>query len=295
MKVSIPPGKYVLAVSGGIDSMVLLDLAAKLDSLELIVAHLNHGIREDSIEDEQLVKRASKLYGLKFESKQAKLDSNSSEDLARQVRYQFLNDVKLKYGAVAIITAHHKDDALETAVLNLMRGTGRKGLSSLSSSKEILRPLIGFSKQDIAEYALANGIKWREDSTNSDDRYLRNYIRHNIIPKLSEQQRSALSNNIVNSGQVNKEIDDLLSSIISMHQSNGKLERSWFIQLPYDVSSEVMAEWLRNNGIREFNRKLINNLVVFGKTAMIGKKADIDAGHWLLANKRELVISDRRP
>src|ERR1051326_4577924 len=105
MKVGVPEGKYILAVSGGVDSMALLDILAGQPGVELIVAHFNHGIRPDSMREERLVKNTAKKYGLKFELGHGNLDLAASEDQARQARYRFLKSVKRKYGADKIITA----------------------------------------------------------------------------------------------------------------------------------------------------------------------------------------------
>src|SRR5438270_2251525 len=118
MKVNVPPGRYVLAVSGGVDSMVLLDLLAKLPGLELVVAHFNHGIRPESVNDEELVANRAKRLNLPLELGYASLGQGASEATARQARYQFLEAVQKKYKAKAIITAHHQDDWIETAVIN---------------------------------------------------------------------------------------------------------------------------------------------------------------------------------
>src|SRR4051812_6590366 len=110
MEVSMPAGRYVLAVSGGVDSMVLLHILSTTDEVELIVAHFNHGIRQDSDKDEELVKDAAKQYGLQIEIANGKLGPTASEEQARTARYKFLNSIQKKYKAVAIITAHHEDD-----------------------------------------------------------------------------------------------------------------------------------------------------------------------------------------
>jgi tRNA(Ile)-lysidine synthetase-like protein len=132
MKIQLPKGRYVVAVSGGVDSVVLLDALSKLPNLELVVAHLDHGIREDSIEDRRFVASLAASYGLVFEYGEGRLGSGASEATAREARYNFLRGVKMKHDAKAIITAHHQDDLIETAILNMLRGTGRKGLTSLS-------------------------------------------------------------------------------------------------------------------------------------------------------------------
>ena len=145
LNIEIPTGKYVVAVSGGVDSMVLLDILAKQEDLNLVIAHFDHGIRPDSAKDETLVAKVAKRHGLVFTSKKVALGSNASEALARDARYRFLKTVVKDNHAKALITAHHQNDQIETAVFNLLRGTGRKGLGSLQSTELVLRPLISIS------------------------------------------------------------------------------------------------------------------------------------------------------
>jgi tRNA(Ile)-lysidine synthase len=295
MKIDIEAGRYVVAVSGGVDSMVLLDLLRQQPDLQLIVVHLDHGIRPDSSEDRKLVAVTAQQYGLQFEYMEAKLGPETSEADARMVRYDFLKKVQKKYQGRAIITAHHQDDLLETALLNMLRGTGRKGLSSLASSKDVLRPLLHVAKADIRSYALTHDIKWREDSTNEDERYLRNFVRRQLIPKLSDAQKQKLLKQLAVTAEINTTLDGLLDALLEAHRSENGLDRRWFVQLPYDVSTEVMATWLRSQDIREFDRKGISRLVVAAKTSAPGKRVDIIAGAMLHIGKHYLQIARRDP
>lgn len=278
MNVQIPdPGKYVVAVSGGVDSMVLLDVLRRQPQVDLVVAHYDHGIRADSDEDRRLVQKAAKKYGLIFEYQQGRLGPETSEAAARDKRYDFLRHIQKKYQAKAIITAHHQDDMLETAILNLLRGTGRKGLSSLTSRPGLIRPLLNCTKHEIYDYARQNKIPWREDSTNADDKYLRNYIRHQIMPRLGAKRQELLGL-LRSTGKLNQDIDDILQSEIKQSR---QLQRHWFIMLPYNVSCEAMAAWLRQNNITSFDRPLVERLTVAAKTKPASKLTPISA-HWQL-------------
>jgi tRNA(Ile)-lysidine synthase len=141
---------------------------------DIVVAHFDHGIREDSSEDAAFVESLSGQYGLRFETKRVVLGPDASEEKARQARYDFLRSVAKKHDA-RIVTAHHADDAIETIAINFKRGTGWRGLAVLDS--DILRPLLQLSKKDLIEYAQRRGLSWREDSTNASDAYLRNRVR----------------------------------------------------------------------------------------------------------------------
>jgi len=270
--------------------MVLLDLLHDKPHLRLVIAHLDHGIREDSKQDREFVEAAAQAYGLPFEYREAQLGPAASEAAARAVRYNFLEDVRCRSKAQGIITAHHQDDLIETALLNLIRGTGRRGLSSLRSTDTILRPLLGISKQQIKEYARDQNIQWREDSTNQDERYLRNFVRRQLVSRLSADQRQQLTEQLLSAVAINQELDKLLLDALQAHLTVEGVERQWFISLPHDVSTEIMATWLRSAGIRAFDRKVIERLVIAAKTSLPGKRLDVMAGNELHIGKYHLRL-----
>lgn len=156
MEIELNPGRYVIAVSGGVDSMVLLDLllrhkpknpsltpkALRLKPYMFVVAHFDHGIHEKSSEYRNFVATKTLDTGVEFVSVEGKLGPQVSEATARKARYEFLEKVKNQHKADAIITAHHRDDVVETVIINLLRGSGRKGMSSLKSTAGRQRPLL---------------------------------------------------------------------------------------------------------------------------------------------------------
>lgn len=273
--------------------MVLLDLLRQDPGLELVIAHFDHGIRPDSGEDRKLVQRIAKAYALPYVYAKGNLGPKASEALAREARYAFLRRVEAEQGAKAIITAHHEDDMLETAILNLLRGTGRRGLSSLKSRKDLARPLLDWTKKDIRAYADEHDLVWHEDSTNADDRYLRNYVRHHILARFSKAGRSALLQHIKQAGKINQEIDELLDKDLAEQPAKGELSRAWYLQLPHAVASEMMAAWLRRNGVIQFDRVMIDRLVVAAKTARPGKLADINASYVVQFTKDRIKLTRR--
>lgn len=289
MKIDIKPGTYVVAVSGGVDSIVLLDMLAKKSGLKLVVAHFDHGIRPDSHLDREFVQQKAKKLGLAFVFDDGRLGANASEAAARDARYRFLRKVLRAVAGTAIITAHHQDDVIETAIINVLRGTGRKGLSALKNQPDILRPLLGWSKSQIKDYAGKNGLAWREDPTNQDTKLLRNYVRLQIVPRLSATQREDLLEHIEKLTVLNPRIEEILKSEMKIDK-NGHLDRGWFITLPHDVASEIMAAWLRKEGIRDFDRKKIETLLAAGKTLSLGKRVDADRNTWLEVGKTTLAL-----
>lgn len=290
MEVTLPAGKYVVAVSGGVDSVVLLDVLITQPELQLVVAHFDHGIRPDSAEDTQFVAELAKQHNLEFVSQRAELGTGASEAVARQARYEFLHGVRERVGASAIITAHHQDDVLETAILNILRGTGRRGLSSLKNTSTVQRPLLQMSKADILAYATQQNLSWREDSTNHDERYTRNYIRHRLLVRFDANARQQLLMILAQAQSVNAELDQLLDELLQQHATGNSLDRQWFTGLPHAISREVMAAWLRQAGVADFDRKTIERLTVQAKTKPAGKRLDVLRGYEIKLQATKLAL-----
>ncbi len=188
-----PSDTVILAVSGGVDSMVLFDMVKKHHLREkIIVAHFDHSLRwVESDSDRELVANICKSENIICEvekmdiRKIAKDEKNSLEAVARERRYGFFHTVREKYNARYILTAHHMDDQMETILLWLMKWWKIRGLSGMSPlSGYIFRPFLGIKKSEILEYAQTNQIIYHEDSTNSDRGYARNNIRHTLVPIL---------------------------------------------------------------------------------------------------------------
>jgi tRNA(Ile)-lysidine synthase len=266
MEIKVPKGKYVLAVSGGVDSIVLLDLLSKLPGVVLIAAHFNHGIRPDAVEDEKLSAESAEKYGLPIETGRAELGPAASEEAARRARYRFLEDVQEKNRAKKIITAHHQDDLIETALINLIRGTGRQGLSAIASNTNILRPMLGTTKREIIEYAKSHDLQWREDITNHSTDYLRNRLRRTVLSKMSPAQRQKLLNQLARISSLNLEIDENIA-ILSQIIGNGTIDRSMFSALPAAIGNEILVYQLRARDIRDFDAKTITRLNTAIRTA----------------------------
>lgn len=277
--------KYVVAVSGGVDSVVLLDmiLKNKLTNIqirpdEIMVAHFDHGIRMNSAQDAELVKNLSAGYGISFELGRGELGKNASENQARQARYEFLNSVKEKYNIEAIITAHHQDDVLETMIINLARGTGWRGLVSLKSTEDLIRPLIDFTKDEIKEYAEKNKLVWREDETNQDQKYLRNYIRLNILPKLDTSSRSQLleiRNNLLDlENNVAAELGSILG--LEINDQEVTLKRYDLIMWPSLPAREVLYSIIRKlDQSWHPNRQQLLEILRFIKSGRAIKKFEV--------------------
>lgn len=182
----------VLGVSGGVDSMVLLDLVRQVHpAAKLAVAHVDHGMRAESGEDAEFVRAACERSGIVFEGTTvdiqtiARVSKTSVEAAGRTVRYGFFEKVRELHRARFILTAHHRDDSIETVIINLVRGARLRGLSGMMERQDsLLRPLLSVGKAELLEYARVHGLHYREDSTNADSEYVRNRVRNDIIPQM---------------------------------------------------------------------------------------------------------------
>lgn len=185
--------RILLTVSGGVDSMVMLSLFVEA-GYSVGVAHCNFQLRgAESEEDEVLVEQQAAAFGVPFYNRRfetaAEMErtGESMEMAARRLRYAWFNDLSREHGYTAIAIAHHADDSIETFFINLLRGTGLRGLTGISTQVgRIIRPLMFASRKEILEYAVQHRIPFREDSSNRSTKYLRNKIRLGLIPRIRE-------------------------------------------------------------------------------------------------------------
>ncbi|MFC1644833.1 tRNA lysidine(34) synthetase TilS [Patescibacteria group bacterium] len=187
--------KIIVGVSGGPDSVCLLDMFTKIASkynLELRVAHINYGIRKkDANRDEEITRTLSEKYELELDVLRFKTDkftdSKNLENKLRDIRYTFFNKLKKEHGFDLIAVAHNQDDQAETILMRLLRGSGLQGLSAIQpKNNDIIRPLLETSRQEIISYVTEEKIEYGIDITNKDTKFLRNKIRHNLIPYLEK-------------------------------------------------------------------------------------------------------------
>lgn len=225
--------RYIVAVSGGVDSVVLVHVLLTKGEHELIVAHFDHGIRPDSAEDAAFVGHLAASYGLSFETRREELGSDASEELARARRYAFLREVAVRRKAT-IVTAHHANDIAETIAINLIRGTGWRGLAVLDS--DIHRPLLGMTKAEIIAYAHEHDVPWREDSTNQSGAYLRNTVRRNLRAMSDDSvwQLAALRSA---QAELKRAIDTEVAALVP---ATGPYSRYFFTQLEQSLGIECL-------------------------------------------------------
>lgn len=277
--------RYIVAVSGGIDSVVLLDKLSR-DGKQLIVAHVDHGVRPDSAEDLRFVSSLAVQYGHQFVSTSLSLGTGASEDTARQARYEWLEAQRAKFAADAIVTAHHEDDVLETICINLTRSTGWRGLCSLRETAHVRRPLLGISKAEIITYALEHALEWHEDSTNDSMQYLRNRIRHVVIPKLTKEQRHRLLELYQNQLALRYKIEIEARDLVQLFSNKDGISRYSLIMLDETLGAELLRDWL---GL-SLERPRLRDLLWFAKVAKPGAKWSLDSKRFVAASQRRLIV-----
>jgi len=257
--------KILLAISGGVDSVALAHLCqtAKLD---FTLAHCNFNLRnEESDADQDFVAALAKklnvaLFVENFDTEQyAKDNSLSIQMAARDLRYEWFEELRLKHDFDFILTAHHANDSLETFFINLIRGTGLEGLSGINAdSNYIIRPLLNFSRKEILAYAEENNISWREDSTNASTKYLRNKIRHELVPVFEEINPQFLETFLKTQSHL-KENEELIEDYLSLLYPKivGKTEYGYSLDVNYlkkiPNSSAILYQLLKSFGFTEWN------------------------------------------
>jgi tRNA(Ile)-lysidine synthase len=184
----LPRGRALVAVSGGPDSAVLLDLlrrSADLHGLELVVAHFDHGISPASAEVAAAVRALAASHGLAFECGRGRLGPGAGETVARAARYAWLESARVSQGAHSVFTAHHADDQVETILMRLLAGSGPAGLAGMASVRgTLVRPLLPFRREALARYAREAGLAVWIDPANHDPRHLRSWVRCELLPGL---------------------------------------------------------------------------------------------------------------
>ena len=232
--------RLLVAVSGGVDSMVLLDLLREL-SYTIGVAHCNFQLRgEESDLDQQLVKEYCNTHDIPFYQKNFDTDlpKQSTQMAARTLRYEWFETLIQTEHYDWVLTAHHADDNIETLLMNITRGTGIEGLAAIPEQNgKILRPLLPYYKSEIVDYAKTHGIEWREDRSNQTDDYTRNIIRHHLIPQLTKLHPKALEN-------TSKTIELTKEAVSVVHQQTETFRNELF-QIREDVT-KIPIKSLKN-------------------------------------------------
>ncbi len=277
------PGKYIIGVSGGVDSMVLLHVLAAWGDYELVPVYVDHGWR-DTAEDWRAVERLAAELGLKSFRMELELKTSSEEE-AREARYRVLREEAKKSGSNGIVTAHHHDDLFETVLINVIRGTGRHGLTPFSDDS-ILRPMLNIRRSQIELYASEHNIEWAEDPSNKDTKYLRNRIRHELIPNLRNEAKAKIEQQILEAQTLNKEVDEELQKLINKkgHLIEIPLQNA-INQTPQAIQEVIVFAARQLEPGVEINRRAVEQLAIdlkndrLKKPRALSKRLSASASH----------------
>jgi len=291
--------KLLLAMSGGIDSMVLAHLFKAL-RYDICIAHCNFGLRGDESDgDENFVRKFAiendiKVFVTHFDTKAFASDAKLSVQVAaRQLRYTWFEELLQNNTLDYLVTAHHQDDAIETFLINFTRGTGLQGLTGIPQQNgNVIRPLLPFSRDDIESYARENNITWREDSSNASDKYLRNKLRHDIVPVLKTLNPSfgtSFAQTLLSLQQAQSLVDD--ASFMVYKQVVNDLDNQKQINISQLVRLQnykaYLYQWFSPFGFTAWDD--IYNLI----DSQSGKY--VTAGNFRLSKNRDNLILERIP
>jgi tRNA(Ile)-lysidine synthase len=292
-------GRSLIAISGGVDSVVLTHLCHRLQ-LNMALAHCNFNLRGvESDADELFVVQLAEANQLEvyvegFETETYARDHKLSVQMAaREQRYHWLRELASQGDFDAILTAHHADDNLETFFINLFRGSGIEGLTGIPEiNANVVRPMLIFSREDIKAYARAENLTWREDSTNASTKYLRNRLRLDLIPVLKEIHPQIIESLKQTQGHIKGSLDivedrmeDVSNRIIDK-MSDGALYFNIAELLRFNDPRAYLYELLKDYGFTEWND--ITDLL----TAQSGKQV-FSKTHRLLKDRAHLILTQR--
>ncbi len=289
--------KLLVAISGGIDSVVLTHLLKKL-KYDITLAHCNFGLRgkESNQDEEFIIKLGEQLeipaFTIKFDTEEyATSKGLSTQMAARELRYEWFQKLATENKLDYIITAHHKDDVIETFLINLTRGTGLDGLTGIPEiNGNIVRPFLPFQRQEILIYATKKKLEWREDSTNSSIKYFRNKIRHKIVPVLKELNPNLLDtfyNTLENLKGSQQLIKDRILDVEQQVAKQVKNEVHFNIEQLKNLGNTkiYLYELLQQYHFTEWND--VEALL----DAQTGKHV-VSSSHKLLKNRDVLILSE---
>jgi tRNA(Ile)-lysidine synthase len=256
--------KVIVAVSGGSDSVALLKVLETLSSeysLALIVAHLNHGLRENAACEEQFVRGIAADRGFVFESKSVDIrllrkgTGKCIEDISREVRYDFLNYVANKYGAQKIALGHNSNDQTETVLMNFLRGSGPTGLKGMLPARDsvYIRPLLCVTRNEINSFLELHGLPFVTDASNTDPAYLRNRIRHSLIPELKARYNPQLEESMKSMADIMRVEDDYIRGV------TGKILSDWGVAAAHGEISISIPDLVKYH--QAIQRRIMKHLL----------------------------------
>jgi tRNA(Ile)-lysidine synthase len=303
--------RLIVAVSGGADSVALLDLLVSLPNfpLQLVVAHLNHQLRgAESDTDEAFVRDLSTQYNLPCEVAHSNIQEvsrqtgRSLEEAGREARYAFFEKLRQRCQAVAIAVAHHADDQAETFLLRLLRGAGSTGLAAMAPTNQnkIIRPLLKITRQELRNYLAAHNLTFREDASNMDQTFLRNRIRHELLPLLDNYSPGICGRLAATADLIGEDEELLASFTAATFKQLSETGPNWAAMPRFELTQQSRALRLRLfraaitavlGDLKCFDRQhltLLENLLLEQKT---GARLNLPRGLSALLTAEQIVFA----
>lgn len=270
--------RYLVGVSGGADSVALLHLLVRSGYKKLVVCHLNHKLRGKASQgDARFVSRLAEQLGLDYESDSvnvADLAASTGESLetaGRQARHEFFSKASKKWRCNRLLLAHHADDVAETVLWNLLRGSsGAKGIAMrqdmiMSDRKmTIIRPLLEIRRKDLRDWLGSEGFTWREDKTNAEPIAVRNRLRNEVIPHLSDITRRDVVTSLVRAAEADDDLRVIREWAVEEAHAidpQGRLHIKRLMELPPALRSACIHSYLKNEGVSDLGRKTISSVM----------------------------------
>ena len=305
--------KIALGLSGGVDSITLFHLLVtkyKESYKELVVFHINHGLREQSYEEAEFVENFVKNYDVKFYKKELNMkdltrDSHTSEEmLARKLRYEAFEEMASLEGGVKLITAHHKNDQVENILMRLLSGRSMDYNLMIEEKTtignlEVNRPLLNVLKSDLEQYAGKNDLKYYVDSTNFDTDYTRNNIRHNIVPLLNDVNAASFDNLInfssyyqnINTELKNKVLETKNDYVISTKDGKVELDKEKLLKNTKEEIYFLLRDILANNfGIFDVKQRALFRIIEDLKNRNNNKSYDLKNNLKIISEYNSIYI-----
>ncbi len=292
---------YLVAFSGGFDSMCLLHALKKICKNKIVAIHLNHKWRGKESDREELnCQSFCKNLGVDFYSEELDENIPHTETAARDARYKFFEKCSKKFNSKIVFTAHNKNDNAETLIYRICMGTGVSGLQGISAHRDIYyRPLLSVSRDEIEKYSQKFGLTPNSDSSNSDIKYKRNFIRTKVLPLLKEVNPNVIDtiNSLSEIAQDDNEIiSNSIDEILNKISDKNRIKLSKFLALQMSVQKRIIYNIFIKNNL-DYDRKKIENVLKFiheTKGSKSGKTCSLTNNLWIFVNEKYIEITDKK-
>ena len=297
----------IVGVSGGVDSVVLLNLLQRAGFTKIVVAHFHHGLRgKEADRDAEFVGKLAQSYALKMAlgrgqtRMRAAQQKESIEEAGRELRRAFFLRTARKHGAKVVFLAHHAGDAAETMLFHLARGGGRRGLGSLRTASDlsegivIMRPLLAFTRAEIEAYAKVRKLRWREDKSNRSREFTRNRLRHDVFPALARAVGHDPVPVMARTGEILAAEDEWMESLVAGEARPAQLDVRTLRRKPVAHQRRLLRAWLRQRMAKDIEFETIERVREVALSNDQPAKTNLPGGHHLRRRAGKLFVEKPR-